>query len=229
MTAPTPDGDRPHSPAASPWSEVWVFDFWSPPDRIGGWFALAVVPAHGSAWYAACCAGPDRGPLLVVDPHVLMPEPTPSLELRAEGLWAQHVCETPLEHWTVGLEAFGVELDDPDDGLGDAWGVRTPVGADLEWESEHTNASWETGFAQTCLVTGELLWGPEALDITGIGSRQRAWGPDPVDDLMARIDDGLVGSPLVDTAAAVTHPVTPHRIRRSYLEGPSPGWSLRPG
>ena len=26
--------------------------------------------------------------------------------LRAEGIWAQHVCETPLVHWTLGLEAF---------------------------------------------------------------------------------------------------------------------------
>ena len=38
--------------------------------------------------------------------------PRQGLEIRADGLWAELMCETPGEHWTFGLEAFGVRLDD---------------------------------------------------------------------------------------------------------------------
>ena len=41
-----------------------------------------------------------------------MPLPRQGLEVRADGLWAELWCETPLEHWTYGLEAFGVRVDD---------------------------------------------------------------------------------------------------------------------
>ena len=39
--------------------------------------------------------------------------PRQGLEVRADGLWGELMCETPLEHWSYGLEAFGVALDDP--------------------------------------------------------------------------------------------------------------------
>ena len=50
------------------------------------------------------------GPVVVRDHEV--PLPRQGLEVRAEGLWCELWCETPLEHWTYGLEAFAVQLDD---------------------------------------------------------------------------------------------------------------------
>ncbi len=55
--------------------------------------------------------------------------------LATDGLWAECVCETPMEHWGLGLEAFGVRLDEPGDAYRGEIGERLPVGLDLEWEA----------------------------------------------------------------------------------------------
>ncbi|MEI2421582.1 hypothetical protein V6O07_15005, partial [Arthrospira platensis SPKY2] len=47
--------------------------------------------------------------------------------MKAEGLWAEHVCDAPLEQWTVSNEAMAVALDDPLDALGRAYGVPTSI------------------------------------------------------------------------------------------------------
>jgi hypothetical protein len=67
--------------------------------------------------------------IVVVDDREV-PRPRQGLEIRAEGLWAELVCETAGEHWTFGLEAFGLIVDDVADEIGE----RVPVGLDLEWE-----------------------------------------------------------------------------------------------
>ena len=59
--------------------------------------------------------GPDRALVTVIDNAVPFPTNYESLELRTDGLWADHHVETPLEHFSLGLEAFGVALDDPAD------------------------------------------------------------------------------------------------------------------
>ncbi|MCU1484556.1 MAG: hypothetical protein JWN67_1302 [Actinomycetia bacterium] len=51
--------------------------------------------------------------------------------IRAQGLWLSLVCETPGEHWSVGMEAFALAVDDPDDDRGDL----VPLGFDVEWEA----------------------------------------------------------------------------------------------
>jgi hypothetical protein len=78
--------------------------------------------------------------------------------IRAEGLWLS-ITEESAGHWSVGFEAFGLELDDPDD----AWGVPVPVGLDLEWEDDPDAAS--------CRVSGEVLVGDAAISVDGRGSR----------------------------------------------------------
>ncbi len=54
---------------------------------------------------------PDVGVLVVRDDEVAPPRRTDLLVVRAEGLWAELLCETPDEHWSFGLEAFGVRFD----------------------------------------------------------------------------------------------------------------------
>lgn len=55
--------------------------------------------------------------------------------VRAEGLWAELLCETPGEHWSIGLEAFGVRFDDEAEAQSSDRGERVPVGFDVEWET----------------------------------------------------------------------------------------------
>ena len=74
-------------------------------------------------------AYPAAGPVVVRDHEV--PLPRQGLEVRAEGLWSELWCEAPLDHWTCGLEAFAVRLDDPDDArtgeIGDGRAFVLPV------------------------------------------------------------------------------------------------------
>jgi hypothetical protein len=60
------------------------------------------------------------------------PRPDPLL-VKSAGLWAEHVCDAPMEQWTVGNETYAAALDDPDEALGRGYGTPTAVALDLEW------------------------------------------------------------------------------------------------
>ena len=168
-----------HPPGTEPgWSESWTFDFWSRDGSLGGWCRMVLIPNAGTAWYHAFLTGPERQLVAVIDTEVPLPPP-PSLEIRTTGLWADHICETPHDHWTVGLEAFGVGVDDPAELYGRQFGDQVPLGFDLEWErtgpvdemSDPTST-----YHQPCRVSGEVLVGSEVIDLDGHGRRERHWG-----------------------------------------------------
>jgi hypothetical protein len=73
---------------------------------------------------------------------------TGTLDVRSHGLWLSLVCETPGEHWTVGLEAFALAVEHPDDDRGDL----VPLGLDVEWEAPGR-------------LHGELLVGDDRVDL----------------------------------------------------------------
>jgi hypothetical protein len=113
-------------------TESWHLDF-AADDGLAGFLRLELRRDEGVAWYWTYLVGPALDGLVVVRDHEV-PLPRQGLEVRAEGLWSEWWCGTPGEHWTVGLEAFGVRLDDAEDALHGEFGERIPVGADLEWE-----------------------------------------------------------------------------------------------
>ena len=127
--------ERAHEPGASSWWwETWHLDA-ATDDGIGLSVRLACAPALGVAWWWTHLVLPDLpGPVVVRDHEVGLPRQ--GLEVRADGLWGELTCETPFEHWTYGLEAFGVRLDEPADALRGEIGERMPVGLDIEWEVE---------------------------------------------------------------------------------------------
>lgn len=160
------------------WSESWTFDFWDEDGTLGGWSRLALLPNADTAWYHAFLTGPDRQLVAVIDTDV--PLPQEGLEIRTEGLWATHICETPHDHWTIGLEAFGVGLDDPAELYGRQFGDRVPLGFDLEWEATappDDRSDPTVRYHQACRVSGEVLVGAEVIDFDGSGRRHRTWGP----------------------------------------------------
>jgi hypothetical protein len=89
-----------------------------------------------------------EGRWLVVRDDDAPPPALGSLDVRSHGLWVSLVCETPGEHWTIGLEAFALAVEHPDDDRGDL----VPLGFDVEWESPGH-------------VHGEVLVGDERLDL----------------------------------------------------------------
>ena len=89
--------------------------------------------------------------LVVDDDEHAAPRPGSVETIRADGLWAELVCETPGEHWSFGLEAFGLIVDDPADTVGE----RVPVGFDLEFEFDGSAPSPDGVI--TGSVRGEVL------------------------------------------------------------------------
>lgn len=192
----SPADERPHVPGPElRWSESWAFDFTADDGSLGGWARITLLPHAGIAWYHAYLTGPDRQLAAVIDSEV--PLPAKTLEIRTTGLWADHICETPHDHWTIGLEAFALGVDDPAEIHGRQMGDRVPLGFDLEWEAEGPSVGGADGYEQPSRVTGEILVGDAEIDFDGHGWRDHRWGARTDWDhrwvrLRGRLDDGTV-------------------------------------
>jgi hypothetical protein len=137
---------------------AWQLDFVAR-DGIAGFVRLELREAESTAWYWTYLVNvPGHEGIVVVRDHDV-PLPRQGLEIRAEGLWAELWCETKHEHWTFGLEAFGVRLDAPEDAqrAGGEIGERVAVGLDLEWETPD-------------VVHGDVLVGRDRFPIDGYGT-----------------------------------------------------------
>jgi hypothetical protein len=172
--------------------EAWSLEF-ARPDGTGG---FARVSRRGTqASYSAALVSPAVGLVVVRDDALAPPRDSRLLVVRGDGLWAEFVEETRGEHWTAGLEAFGVRLDDPLDVERDERGERLPVGFDLEWE---------TGVGDFGEVHGDLLVARDRVAFDGTGrfehtsirdeplpreSRRLSWQSQADDGHTARDDD----------------------------------------
>lgn len=165
------------------WADAWEIDF-AAESGVGGFVRLSLLPNQGVAWWWTSLITPRL--VAVRDHEVPLPRGA-GLEIRADGLWGDLVCETPLEHWSLGLEAFGIAYDDPADAWGDEWGERLAVGLDLEWEATAEPGGLRaTGpdpgaggvsYRQPGRVHGEILVGPDRrIPLDGTGFRSRASG-----------------------------------------------------
>jgi hypothetical protein len=139
---------------------------------------LALRPDERAAWFWAAVLEPERGPVVVRDHEVPMPtRSSPAVEIRSEALWAEFYCETADEHWSLGLEAFGVELDDPADAYSGELGHRTAVGWDIEWEVADQAGGRVAGVAGVAgsvgAVRGDVLLGADTIPFDGIGVLRR--------------------------------------------------------
>jgi hypothetical protein len=158
----------------------WLLDFVAgdPGNELAGFVRLELRDDEQIAWYWTYLVGvPDFDGVLVVRDHeVLLPRQR--LEIRADGLWAELICETPREHWTFGLEAFGVRLEGTDNASeflrpeGEI-GERIAVGLDLEWEVGDDGPPRGT-------VHGDVLVARATIPIDGGGWFFDDDAPDPV-------------------------------------------------
>jgi hypothetical protein len=174
-----PSDEGRHEPGPEPlWGESWYFDFFAPDGSVGGWVRIGLYPNLGVTWYHAFLVGPDRQLVAVADYEVPLPK-APGLELRTHGLWADHIIETPLEHFTVGNEAHGLGVDDPADlYVPTPRGDQVPIAFDLEWETAgqpyHYGAT--TRYEIPCTVHGTIDVGTERIELDGFGQRDHSWG-----------------------------------------------------
>jgi hypothetical protein len=173
-----PADEHAHTPQEQRWwGESWYLDFTTEDGTLGGYVRIGLYPNQGRAWYWACLVGKDRSLVTVIDHHVPLPHPG-SLEIRTEGLWADHNVEVPFEHMTIGCEAFAVAVEDPAEVYGRLRGDRVPFGLDLEWETVGPGAYPYPGTSRyeiPCRVHGEILVGDERIDFDGLGQRDHSW------------------------------------------------------
>ena len=112
-----------------------------------------------------------EGPVVVYEPEIK----STGLELRASGLWADHVCEERDQRWSVGLEAFGIVVEPGEEVSPESRGERVPVGLDLEWDRSGPLEAGPSGQTMPCTVQGEVLIGVDRLIVDGPGTVSHAW------------------------------------------------------
>lgn len=198
MRTVEPADEKRHEPDdQSYWNESYYLDFHTAEGDLGGYVRLGLFPNLGVSWYWACVVGPDRRLHMVAEHEAPIPRPG-SLEIRSSGLWADLNVEEPLDHMSVGLEAFALAVDDPADVYADdPRGERVPLGLDLSWLTDGTPFGYEitTRYEIPCRVTGEILVGDERIEFDGFGQRDhshgvRDWWADEWMWMSARLDDG---------------------------------------
>lgn len=178
---------------------------------------VRVSGSRHSASFHCAVFGNERPPIVIAEAEIAAPEAR--WEFRTSGLWADTICETPLRHWSYGLEAFGLEITDPAELLGRGYGDRVPLGWELEFEStsESVTAAAEpgsgspdaiTGYGQHGEAHGLLLFVTGESAFVGRAIRQHWWGSAeavataPVlAELDAQINTALGGSAPAPTAA----------------------------
>jgi hypothetical protein len=166
-----------------------MLDFALPDGSFGGQVWTWLVPGAGRGCYFAGLVGVGRLPVVVWAEDLAVPRG--GLEIRAEGLWADYVVEEAFDHVSVGLEAFGLEVDAGVAVSADVRGDRVPLGFDLGWETDgpvrplggqagdggEDKGDGATGYAVPCQVVGEILVGDERIELDAHGWRHHLWGP----------------------------------------------------
>ena len=134
------------------------------------------IRPDGTTWYS--CAVVRVGlPLLhaveMVGPALRNDR---SLLLKAEGLWAEHECESAFAQWTVANELYAVALEHPDDALGRAYGTPTAIAFDIEWYATTDAVVVEGGYTQTGTAHAVIELPDSPIDGEFVASRSHRWG-----------------------------------------------------
>ncbi len=156
------------------WAEGHRVSMFDPDGGVGITFEVSVHPRLRGARFVAAVVRPDTPAVVLIDESI--PFPPRGWEIRTSGLWADHNCETPNEHWSYGLEAFALAIDVPDQLLHASVGDRVPLGWDLEFESAEAPRSLTEGYSQQGLVHGMLLGPHPPLEVEGPAIRRHWWG-----------------------------------------------------
>jgi len=167
-------------PTVELWNESYYLDWFAEDLSVGGYVRIGFYPNLDRVWYWACLVGEGRPLVTVIDHDVPMPRSGDSLEVRHDGLWADHVVESPLEHMSVNLEAFALALDDPAAVYEpDPRGERVPFGFELDFLTDRVAYQWPPilpRYEIPCRVQGEVLVGDERITVDGWGQRDHSWG-----------------------------------------------------
>lgn len=152
-----------------------------------------------SASFQAVVSIEGRDPIVISEQEIDMPDR--GWELRTSGLWADHVCEVPMQHWTYGLEAFALAIEDRAELLGRGYGERTPLGWELDFEADQpAEAGTDTTYAQEGRMHGLILLAEGEVEVEGSAVRTHRWvaGPQSIPPWRDNATNEPVGLPTPD-------------------------------
>jgi hypothetical protein len=160
------------------WSESYYFDFHDEDGTLGGYVRIGLYPNLGVTWQWACLVGARRPLVTAINHHAPLP-PAGSLEIRCDGLTANHECRTPNQRFGVAIDARAAVLDDPAEAYRPGDRATTPLTLDLEWETDGPGGYRFRDMARyeiSCRVHGSIEVGAESIDFAGFGQRDHSWG-----------------------------------------------------
>jgi len=185
MPIADPRDERRHESDGTPlWNESYYLDWFDDEGSLGGYVRIGFVPnlgdgGRGSVWYWACLVEDGEPLVTVIDHDVALPRDPQSLEVRHEGLWADHDVPEPLERMSCNLESFAVRLDDPADVYHGALGERVAFGFELDWHTDRGAYQWPPitpRYEIPCRVDGRVIVGDREIEVDGWGQRDHSWG-----------------------------------------------------
>ena len=98
------------------------------------------------------------------------------LEIKPPEMWADQVCDVPFQQWSVGNEAHGVLLDDPEEAWRRAHGTLVPVTFDVEWHATAAPTEIGRGYAQVGEIDARIELTEGVLALIGPARRVHVWG-----------------------------------------------------
>lgn len=205
------DRDRP----AEIGRDLIEVDFVAGDGSLGGWLRLDVRPDLDTTWFLAAVLVAGEDPVVVIDGE--LPLPRKAFEFRAPGVWTEFCCETPLDHWTVGLEAFGLRVDPAETVSPATFGDRVPVGLDLDLDTTGAPDGDGAAFSIEIRVHGEVLLDERSWELEATGVRRRITSG-------LRSPDPFVGEPVAAVTVEWPDTATARPLRRGWVAGNRPGW-----
>ncbi len=98
------------------------------------------------------------------------------LEIKPPEMWADHHCDVPFQQWSLGNEAHGVLLDEPDEALRRAYGTPVPVTFDVEWYARALPTPLPHGYEQMGTVDAQVELVDGVFELRGPAHRAHVWG-----------------------------------------------------
>ncbi len=180
MSVIDPVDEGRHSPGEELlWNESYYFDWFAPDGSSGGYVRVGFYPNLHKVWYWACCVRQGAELVTLIEHDIALPASPSSLELRGDGVWADHVVETPLEHMSINLESFALCMEDPAAVYRREYGTRVPFGCELDFVTDGFGYQWPPitpRYEIPCVVTGTVQIGQDTIEVDGFGQRDHSWG-----------------------------------------------------
>lgn len=153
-------------------AEAWWWWGWDPTATCGVYVGFELRARRFDYWAGLVRRG---------EPYLLIEELDgeglrSGLEIKPPQMWADHQCDVPFRQWSLGNEAHGVLLDDPEEAWRGAHGTVVPVTFDIEWGADADATPIDHGYEQRGEIDARIELTEGVLTIVGSAHRVHVWG-----------------------------------------------------